>query len=175
MINPEKGYFEEAAQTFARFFTIPYKDYDAIKTSNGNYFCRNCATKVKRSQNCPNCKRLIDWSNSVIGVRLFLFILLKDDQSDTDPRPTKEFNDKVKSLPDNELISLTEGLFDNPKKSDLELIKASTWEVDLRFFAANGFFERWFKREQYNKWERLRALIEAKATEFVLEKIQKQK
>ena len=54
-------------------------------------------------------------------------------------------------------------------------MKASTWKLLFRFVKVDGFFKRWFNREQPNKWKRLRARIEAKATKFVFEKLQKEK
>ena len=163
--NQEIDYIEEAAKAFYNFFVIRDTDYDLFRTPDGNYFCRDCATKVKRSHNCPNCNKNIDWSKMRVSVEN----LLKGDKSDTDPRPIGEFRDKVINLPDNQLTSLHEELFDNPKKQNIELIKATTWEVFRRYVLVSGFFNRWFKRKEYNKWTNLRKRIGVKAMKFVIE------
>lgn len=163
--------FEEAAENFARFFTIKYRDWDVIMVSDRVYICRKCANTLRRSQNCPNCKKAIDWANGIVGVQTFFYSVLKDDKSDIDPRGPGELVDKVKGLSDIELISLSEGLFDNINKSDLEMLKTVTFESDLRYFATNGFFERWLKRKQYNNWKALRERIHAKTTKFVIKNI----
>jgi hypothetical protein len=134
MKNPEKddSYFEEVGKIFDDFFTlgsITNATFDLIKTRNGDCYCRNCATKVKHSRNCPHCNVNIDWNKKCIGMEDFVVVLLKNGKSDIVLEPIKVFADRMKSLPDNELIGLREGLFDNPKKVDAELIQASNWEV----------------------------------------------
>lgn len=164
-------YIEEAAKASYDFFVIRDTDYDLFRTSDGKYFCRDCAIIVKRSHNCPNCNKNIDWSKRCVSVEDFVIILLKGDKSDTDPRPIGEFRDKVINLPDNKLTSLHEKLFDNPKKQNIEQIKATTWEVFQRHVLVSGFFNRWFKRKEYNKWINLRKRIGIKAMKFVIEAI----
>lgn len=193
MENPDidKYFFEEVSKTFDDFFSwgiITDDSYDLIKTRSGIYFCRNCTTEVKPSLQCPNCNYNIDWDKRCIGVEDFVIVLLKNDKSDINIRPTQEFTNRVKRLSDDELMRFSEELFDSPKQTDAELIKAVNYEIKGRFrgsFYKKGTFlqkllsfpfptksELFINKEQYDKWGNHLAQIEKKALKFVFKTIQ---
>jgi len=69
-------------------------------------------------------------------------------------------------------MNLYERLYDNLYKQDVILIEVSRYEVHRRFHEAGKFLRRLFNRQQYEKWNNFIPRIEAKATNFILEKIQ---
>jgi len=155
---------------------ISERGYDLYITSDGNYHCRECTSVVQHLQNCPNCKKIIDWTKIRIGIEEHVIRLLKDDKmAVADKQSIKEYQVKVRRMSDQELMSLYERLYDNLDKQDVVLIVTSNLEVRRRFLEAGKFLRRWFNRQQYDKWNNFIARIEAKATKFALEKIQKQK
>jgi len=155
---------------------ISERGYDLYITSDGNYHCRECTSVVQYLQNCPNCKKIIDWTKIRIGIEEHVIRLLKDDEmAVADQRKIKEHQVKVRSMTDEELMNLYERLYDNLYKQDVVFIEVSRYEVRRRFLEAGKFLKRLFNRQQYERWKDFIPRIEAKATKFALEKIQKQK
>lgn len=155
---------------------ISKRGYDLYTTSDGNYHCRECTSIVQHFQNCPNCKSIIDWTKIRIGLEVHIVRLLKDDKmAVADQRKIKEYQVKVRSMSDDELMNMCERTYDSLDKPDLALIETSCYEVRRRFLKAGKFLRRLFNRQQYEKWNDFIPRIEAKATKFALEKIQAQK
>ena len=187
-------YMEEVRRIKGDFFTfgiITDDSYDLIKTRSGIYFCRNCATEVQPSLQCPNCNYNIDWEKGCISIEDFVIVLLKNDKSDTNLKPTEEFANRVKKLSDDELTKLSEELFDDIKQTDVELIKAVNYEIKNRFRGSFNKKATLFQKllsfpfephiglnideEQFNKWVNHIRQIEKKAMKFVIETIHEQK
>ncbi len=155
---------------------ISKRAYDLYTTRDGDYHCRECTFIVPYLQNCPHCKKIIDWTKIILSIEGHIIELLKGDNlAIADKRSIKEYQVKVGRMPDQELMSLYERLYDNLDKQDVALIVVSNREIRRRFLEAGKFLRRWFNRQQYEKWNNFIARIEAKATKFALEKIQKQK
>lgn len=155
---------------------ISTRGYDLYTTSDGDYHCRECTSRVQYLQNCPNCKKIIDWTKIRLGIEVHVIRLLKDNRMDVaDQRKIKEYHVKVRRMPDNELINFYDKLYDNLEKEDVVMVEASFYEVRRRFLEAGKFLRRLFNRQQYEKWNNFIPRIEAKATKFALEKIQKQR
>lgn len=210
MVKKEKhNLFEEIFEKFI-VDSLLDTDYDLYKTSDGYYYCRNCATKIQRLQNCPGCKKNIDWKNiligddleyqcpkctsriprfqncsnckknidwrkRIIGIEWLVLELVKGDKSAiASYRVNEEFHNRVKNMPDHELMSLYEGLYDNLDKQEVELLKAFNFEVYRRYLKADDAWRRLFSEQEYQKWNNLIVRVEAKAQKFALEKIQRQ-
>jgi len=90
-------------------------------------------------------------------------------------RRINEHDIRVRRMADEELMSIYEKIYDNPDKEDAALVVASYNEVHRRFVAAGWFWKRWLNGQEYEKWNNFIARIEAKATKFALEEIQKLK
>jgi len=202
--------FEEIFEEYFADILID-TDYDLYKTSDGNYYCRNCTTKVQRFQkcstckknidwkkiligddleyqcpkcnsriprfqNCPSCNKNIDWRKRIIGIEWLILELVKGDKSAiANSKVNKEFYDRVKNMPDHELMSFHEGLYNNLEKQDVELIKASNNEVRRRYLEADDAWKRIFSEKRYQEWHNLVNRVELKAQEFAIEKIQRRK
>jgi len=153
---------------------ISKRGYDLYKTYNEEYHCRECTFVVQHLQNCPNCKKIIDWTKIILSIEGHIIELLKSyDLTIADKRSVKEYQVKLKNMPDQELMSLHERLYDNLDKQDVALIVTSNHEVRRRLLEAGKLFRRWFNRQQYEKWHNFNTRIEVKATKFAREKIQK--
>jgi hypothetical protein len=37
-----------------------------VTLSNGKYFCIDCGCELKVDQDCPECKRQVDWERAII-------------------------------------------------------------------------------------------------------------
>ncbi|MCH8088623.1 MAG: hypothetical protein IH955_01255 [Chloroflexi bacterium] len=89
-------------------------------------------------------------------------------------RRIKERQEQLKELPDNELMRLSEGIYDLPEeKRDAALMAAAFNEVQRRSIAAGWFWRRWFKRQEYEKWVEHNKTTEAKATLEAIDIFQK--
>jgi len=152
---------------------LAIRGYDLYITSDGEYHCRECASIVKEHKDCPNCKKIIDWTKIQFGIEVHIIRMLKDEEKAVnDKQRIQEYHIKVKRMPDNELMNLYESIYNDLGRESVSLMEASFSEVNRRRLKAGKFWGRWFNRQQYEKWNKLNVRIEEKATKFILEKIQ---
>lgn len=84
-------------------------------------------------------------------------------------RRIKELQEKLKKLPDDELMRLHEGIYDEPEeKQDAALMAAIYNEVQRRYIAAGWLWRRLFRRQEYEKWVNHNKMTEAKATQKII-------
>lgn len=161
--------FEELVES-----DISTRGYDLYITSDGNYHCRECASVVKHHQNCPKCSKTIDWTKIIFGIEVHIIRLLKNDKTTVYNRHRiEEYREKACHMPDSELMDLYEGLYSNLGKEDLALLETSFYEVRKRYLKARKFLRRLFNKKYNEKWNQFIQRIESKATNFLLENIQK--
>ena len=173
MEDKQKSLPETVAEAFDEMVkeNISKRGYDLYKTHDGEYHCRKCTFSIPYHENCPHCKTIIDWTKIILPIDGHIIELLKDDDSVIIYyQIKKEFYDKVKSMPDSELMNFHEQLYDNLEEQEVELIKASNQEVRRRALEADKLLRRLFNRQQHEKWNDFLKRIEVKATKYVLEK-----
>ncbi len=80
----------------------------------------------------------------------------------------------MRKLPDNELMRLHTGIYEEPEhKQDAALMAAIYNEVQRRYIAAGWLWRRLFKRQEYEKWVAHNKITEAKATQKIINILQK--
>lgn len=89
-------------------------------------------------------------------------------------RRIKELQEQLRKLPDNELMRLHTGIYEEPKdKQDAALMAAIYNEVQRRSIAASWLWRRLFRRQKYEKWVAHNKITEAKATQQAINILQK--
>jgi hypothetical protein len=81
----------------------------------------------------------------------------------------------LRHMPDNELRTVYEKMYDNPDKQDAALMIACHREIERRSIAAGWFWKRWLNKKEYEDWRDFNKRMEAKAARLALEVIQKHK
>lgn len=81
----------------------------------------------------------------------------------------------VRHMPDNELRTVYEKMYDNPDKQDAALVIACHREIERRSIAAGWFWKRWLNKKECEEWKNFNERMEAKAVRFASEVIQKYK
>ncbi len=89
-------------------------------------------------------------------------------------RRIKELQEQLRKLPDNELIRLHTGIYEESEdKQDAALMAAIYNEVQRRYIAAGWLWRRLFRRQKYEKWVAHNKITEAKATQKIINILQK--
>ncbi len=89
-------------------------------------------------------------------------------------RRIKEAGEHLRKLPDDELMRLHEGIYDQPEeKEDAAFMVAIYKETQRRYTAVGWIWRRLFRRQEYEKWVAHQKMIEAKATQRIINILQK--
>jgi len=89
-------------------------------------------------------------------------------------RRIKEAEEQLRKLPDDELMQLHEGVYDQPEhKQDSAFMAAIYNEVRRRSVTAGWLWHRLFRHQEYEKWVTHNNKTEAKAKQKLITILQK--
>ena len=59
--------YEDFIERYTKYKLETQKGFDVYEDEVGKYFCFECRTEVPFLQNCPVCKKIIDWNKVVLA------------------------------------------------------------------------------------------------------------